>query len=169
MKWSRNIHRQSTTLHQQQWVISKHADAKYARGLKSMQPFGKCTAVTDCELSITGTLMTHLLTVERKCMGFFFFLFFFNGVWVEGCRLMVCRSLLCPSQRRLTVWIEIVCSCGYACQLLHGICIIQQPGVLRGARAKGEGTRHGEESTPRKREHGSGGVLEICSMLWRAY
>ena len=105
----------------------------------------------------------------KKVYGFLFFSFFFNGVWVEGCRLMVCRSLLCPSQRRLTVWIEIVCSCGYACQLLHGICIIQQPGVLRGARAKGEGTRHGEESTPRKREHGSGGVLEICSMLWRAY
>lgn len=49
-----------------------------------MQPFGKCTAVTDCVLSITGTLMTHLLTVERKCMGFFFFLFFLMGSELRG-------------------------------------------------------------------------------------
>lgn len=51
-----------------------------------MQPFGKYTAVTDCELSITGTLMTRLLTVDRKCGDFFLFYFGIDGVW--GCRLM---------------------------------------------------------------------------------
>ncbi len=73
----------STTFYKQQWIISKHAATKYAQGLNCMQPFGKYTAVTDCELSFTGTLMTRLLTAGRKCGDFFFFFFFFgiDGVW----------------------------------------------------------------------------------------
>lgn len=44
------------------------------------------------------------------------------------------------------------CSRGSACQLLHRICIIQQPRG-RGERGAGEGTRHGEELAYKKREH----------------
>lgn len=57
---------------------------------------------------------------------------------------VMCRSLLHASRRQHTVWIEIVWSHGSACQLLHRICIIQQP---RGRREQGarEDTRPGEE------------------------
>lgn len=44
-----------------------------------------------------------------------------------------------PSQRQCTVRIEIVCSRGSACQLLHTVSIIQQPrGWGAGTRAKDE-------------------------------
>lgn len=124
-----------------------------------MQP-GKCTAVTGCELSITGTLMTSLLTVDRQCKEFLCVC-----VWRGGCRLMVCRSLLPSSQRQHTVWIEIVCSCGSACQLLHRICIIQQPRGRGEWGARGEGTRHGEELAYRKREH-SLGLNKLTETDW---
>lgn len=48
-----------------------HADMKYVQDLKSYLPFGKYTLVTDCELSITGTLMTHL----RPWADFYFYFF----------------------------------------------------------------------------------------------
>lgn len=86
-------------------------------------------------------------------------------VWSGGCRLMVCRSLLPSSQRQHTVWIEIVCSCGSACQLLHRICIIQQPRGRGEWGARGEGTRHGEELAYRKREH-SLGLNKLTETDW---
>lgn len=86
----------------------------------------------------------------QKVKVFFSFL---DGVW--GVAANTCRSLLHSSQRRHTVRIEIVCSHGSACQLLHRICIIQQPRG-RGERGAGESRRCREEPVCRKREHNLG-------------
>lgn len=67
------------------------------------------------------------------------------------------------SQRQHIVRIEIVCSRGSACQLLHRICIIQQPRG-RGEQGARESVRHREEPAYRKREH-SLGVNKLTERL----
>lgn len=130
----------------------------------------------------------------KKVYGFLFF--FLNGVRVEGCRLMVCRSLLCPSQRRHTVWIEIV--------LQLWLCLSAPSQNMHNSAARGaegsEGQGGGHKTLRRvdtqevgtrfrseykwQRVGGWGeelqmmmvliiffirGVFEIYGMLWRAY
>lgn len=57
---------------------AKMLTLKYGQGMKCAQPFGKYKAVTHCELSIAGGLMTCLLTADRARGDLGFFIYFFN-------------------------------------------------------------------------------------------
>lgn len=65
---------------------AKMLTLKYGQGMKCAQPFGKYKAVTHCELSITGGLMTCLLT-ERGGIWDFLFIFLiyrYMRIWSLG-------------------------------------------------------------------------------------